>query len=102
MDHDVKNIVNKTTLGPYSFDVFVQGAWTTKKTNKVPKGRRPLQAVSGTGGTRRKRPLAADILKTVPQPPSKKLKNLLANDDENILPVELNTRVTRSGRRLAK
>ncbi|KAF8954277.1 hypothetical protein BDZ97DRAFT_2081817 [Flammula alnicola] len=98
MDHDVRNIFSSTTLGPYSFSVFIQGAWTEKKVgDEVPKGRRPLQAISSS---RRKRPRASDF-KTSGEPAKKKPKNILANNTENIEPVELNTRTMRSGRKLA-
>jgi hypothetical protein len=100
MDHDVKDILSSTTLGPYSFDAFIQGAWTVKKVTTAPKGRRPLENVS-TG--HRKRPLAAEIAKTAHEPSGrKKRKSILAADEQNSPPVELNIRVTRSGRRQAK
>jgi hypothetical protein len=38
MDHDVKGVVNSTTLGPYSFQAFVAAAWTSAKVNTLPPG----------------------------------------------------------------
>ncbi|KDR77947.1 hypothetical protein GALMADRAFT_244915 [Galerina marginata CBS 339.88] len=72
-----------------------------KKVSQMPHGRRPLEPTSGNPGNRRKRPLAAEISKTAQQPLAKKPKNLHA-PDENIPSADLNTRITRSGRRLAK
>ncbi|KDR76076.1 hypothetical protein GALMADRAFT_210772 [Galerina marginata CBS 339.88] len=98
MDHDVKNIYSSTTLGPYSFSVFIQCAWTVKKVgDTVPKGCRPLHAISHS---QYKRPLASDIKAN--EPAKKKPKNILADGLENAEPADLNTRTMRSGRKLSR
>lgn len=60
MASDVREDYNLTTLGPYSFHVFVASAWTAKHVSKVPQGRRPKLVA---GRSHRKRPLAEDISK---------------------------------------
>ncbi|KDR73757.1 hypothetical protein GALMADRAFT_212561 [Galerina marginata CBS 339.88] len=98
MDHDVRNIFNATTLGPYSFSVFIQAAWTEKKVGgSKPKGCRPLEIV---GASHRKRPLVSNIKNK--EPAKKKRRNILANGPENCEPSELNTRTMRSGRKLVR
>lgn len=91
---------NSTTLGLYSFQVFVAAAWTAKK---VPKGlsvsaaRRPVTVVETA---RRKRPLASQIAKTAQGGAKKNLANMLKVHDENLPPDQLTTRALRSGRRI--
>jgi hypothetical protein len=58
---DVSEDVNSTTLGLYSFRIFVDCAWTTQKVDQAggfPSGRHPLL---GAGQSNHKRPLAKDI-----------------------------------------
>ena len=62
MDTDVLAQYNLTTLGPYSFQVFVAAGYTAKHVTKVSAGRRPIEL---DGNSHRKRPLAADIAKKV-------------------------------------
>lgn len=46
---DVAQEVNQTTIGPYSFHIFVAAAWTLKHIgDSAPKGRRPLVKVDGS------------------------------------------------------
>jgi len=62
-DEDVTHNINKTTLGPYSFHVFVSAAWTELHTGGVmPRGRRPLHLA---GKAHFKRPLASQLKKEV-------------------------------------
>ncbi|KDR70587.1 hypothetical protein GALMADRAFT_214364 [Galerina marginata CBS 339.88] len=98
MDYDVRNIFNVTTLGPYSFSVFIQAAWTEKKVGgSKPKGCRPLEIV---GASHRKRPLVSNIKNK--EPAKKKQRNILANGPENCEPSELNTGTMHSGRKLVR
>ncbi|KAJ7700953.1 hypothetical protein B0H16DRAFT_1902854 [Mycena metata] len=55
---DVRDEVNKTTLGLYSFRLLVDCVWSAKTVSKagIPLGRRPLLTV---GNSNRKRPRAA-------------------------------------------
>jgi len=101
---DVKNVLDVSTLGPYSFNVFMQGSWTATKVSNIPKGRRPLVSVSMAGSiSQRKHPLAADITRTVKQPRAKKSKSLMSDDFENNLAsIECNVRVTRSGKKVVQ
>ena len=66
MQDDVSDVVNNTTLGPYSFRVFVDCGWTEKRMKQskaAPQliGRRPIQQVSHG---KRKRPLLETIART--------------------------------------
>lgn len=80
-DDDVIHDVNKTTLGPYSFHVFVSAAWTELHTGgMMPKGRRPLQLA---GKSHFKRPLAAK-LKKVGVREQRKRKQTHRNDENSI------------------
>ncbi|KAJ7159319.1 hypothetical protein C8R43DRAFT_1234061 [Mycena crocata] len=62
---DVRDDVNETTLGLYSFRIFVDCAWTAQKVAKtmegLPRGPRPTVHA---GRSNRKRPLAADIARS--------------------------------------
>jgi hypothetical protein len=69
---DVADEYNSTTLGPFSFQIFVLAAWTDKKlqgesksqaaeNHRVLQGRRALDII-GKGS--RKRPLSLDISRT--------------------------------------
>lgn len=61
LEQDVKHCVNETTLGPYSFRIFVDAAWTQEhmvKAGKVGPGRR--KRISA-GPANLKRPRIADI-----------------------------------------
>ena len=86
MDQDVKDIVNSTTLGPYSFQAFVAAAWTSTKVETLPAGRRALESV---GNSHRKRPLASEIAKTNFGGPRKKVKSILKAEDENTLDTKI-------------
>ncbi|KAJ7801804.1 hypothetical protein B0H14DRAFT_3782432 [Mycena olivaceomarginata] len=60
---DVRDEVNSTTLGLYSFRIFVDCAWMTQKvavSGGLPVGRREVNTI---GQSNRKRPLASDIAK---------------------------------------
>jgi len=60
-ENDVIHELNKTTLGPYSFHVFVSASWTVLHTvNGLPQGWRPLEVV---GKSHMKRPKVADMKK---------------------------------------
>ena len=63
MESDVSEVKNMTTLGPYSFRVFVDCAWTKLHMGKEKNatGRRPVKQV---GHGRRKRPMAEEVEKT--------------------------------------
>ncbi|KAJ7631609.1 hypothetical protein DFH06DRAFT_1337586 [Mycena polygramma] len=86
---DVKAEVNDTTLGLYSFRIFVDCVWSTQKIpdESILRGRRPLQTV---GQSNRKRPRAEDIGKTAA--PKKRRVSMV--EVENVDPSE--GRVTRS------
>ncbi|KAJ7020491.1 hypothetical protein C8F04DRAFT_1196534 [Mycena alexandri] len=60
---DVKADVNDTTLGLYSFRIFVDCVWSVQKLKgtPLPRGPRPLVTI---GQSNRKRPLAEEIAKT--------------------------------------
>ena len=75
---------NSTTLGPYSFQIFVALAWTAKKVangQSISAGRRTVTVV---GTARRKRPLAAEIAKTAQKSSKKSLRNMLHVDEEKL------------------
>lgn len=99
VEQDVKDKLNKTTLGPYSFQLFVQASWTMAKisksaTHKIPRGRRPLIT---TEHGRLKRPLAADIRRTGRESKAKRPRttNLLqGKENQDVLGSE--THSTRS------
>ena len=97
MDQDVKDIVNSTTLGPYSFQAFVAAAWTSTKVETLPAGRRALESV---GNSHRKRPLASDIAKTNSGGPRKKVKNILKSENENTIGLDTKTRSLRNGKKI--
>lgn len=98
MDHDVKDVVNSTTLGPYSFQAFVAAAWTSAKINTLPPGQHALQSV---GKSHRKCPLACDITKTNSGGQRKKIKNILKGDKENTINLEARTRSLRNGKKIS-
>jgi hypothetical protein len=80
---DVIHEHNKTTLGPYSFAVFVAAAWTEKHiAGSVPKGHRPKNNV---GNSHWKRPTAAAI-KEQARKAAKKTKIAAKKGKENIVP----------------
>ncbi|KAJ7443076.1 hypothetical protein B0H11DRAFT_1932063 [Mycena galericulata] len=89
---DVRDDINKTTLGLYSFRTFVDCGWSAKYvgTGGVPTGRRPLISI---GQSKRKRPLVDAIARTA----APKKRRVVIEDEENIDPVE--GRRTRSGRK---
>ncbi|KAF9548078.1 hypothetical protein CPC08DRAFT_769318 [Agrocybe pediades] len=102
MEEDVAHVLDVSTLGPYSFNVFNQCAWTPSKTVDTPVGRWALVCLSKS---RRKRPRAEDIAKVVKQPKPKRTKIQMSNDTknaENMLPTEMNARITRSGRKIVR
>ncbi|KAJ3573001.1 hypothetical protein NP233_g2714 [Leucocoprinus birnbaumii] len=79
---DIMKIHNSTTVGPYSFQVFVSAlSWTATKVKSIgiPVGRRPREKVNR--GVR-KRPLKSDISKTAPKPKRSRI-NLLAEEGYN-------------------
>ncbi|KAJ3554371.1 hypothetical protein NP233_g12435 [Leucocoprinus birnbaumii] len=77
---DAKSEHNKTTLGPYSFQVFVSALWTDVKVKKIPTGRRATEYSDGQSV--RKRPLADEIRKTGPRVPNKRRRHhFLCNDN---------------------
>jgi hypothetical protein len=69
---DVKDEWNRTTLGPYSFQVFVLASWTMKKVKgkNSKEADQNAQALQGrrkeldVGTGKRKRPLIAEVEKT--------------------------------------
>ena len=69
MDVDVLAEYNLTTLGPYSFQVFVAAGFTAKHITSLSVGRRPLEV---DGKSHRKRPYAQEVAKT--EGPSAKRK----------------------------
>ncbi|KAJ7831609.1 hypothetical protein B0H14DRAFT_3463944 [Mycena olivaceomarginata] len=89
---DVKYGVNSTTLGLYSFRVFVDCGYSQEKVAQsggLPRGSRLLVSA---GKSNRKRPLAADIAKT--ERPAK--RQMISHDKENIdLSVGIMTRSQR-------
>ncbi|KAJ7359970.1 hypothetical protein DFH08DRAFT_801726 [Mycena albidolilacea] len=91
---DVREEVNKTTLGLYSFRLLVDCIWSSKTVSEegIPQGRRPVLTV---GSGNRKRPLAQDIAKTGAP---KKKRRVVTEEKENIV-VDEGIR-TRSGRLL--
>lgn len=98
MDLDVSKVYNSTTLGPYSFQVFVAAAWTAKKLLKgvsISAGRRSVKVVEKA---RRKRPLASQIAKTAQGGVKKNIANMLRVDNSH--PDQMTTRALRSGRRI--
>lgn len=80
-EDDILCSLNTTTLGPYSFQVFVSVAWTEKHCTgvKMPLGRRP--SLKNTMSNR-KRPLAKDIKQETAQPKKRRRT-------ENLAPLEL-------------
>lgn len=72
MKTDIKDLPNNTTLGPYSFRLFVSAIWSVKTMEGTSKqdAATNCQALEGrraetlVNGQVRKRPLAADIAKT--------------------------------------
>ncbi|KAJ7603083.1 hypothetical protein FB45DRAFT_1124318 [Roridomyces roridus] len=93
---DVQDIIDSTTLGTYSFQIFVDCAWSAKRvnqSNKVLKGRRPTEK-----GGNRKRPRAEDIEATKAKAVQNKKRKLELDEQErrkeNFAPCE--GRVTRS------
>ncbi len=98
MDLDVARVYNSTTLGPYSFQVFVAAAWTAKKVQKglsISAGRRSVTVVETS---RRKRPLASQIARTAQVGAKKNIGNMLKVD--NYPPDQMTTRALRSGRKI--
>jgi hypothetical protein len=106
-DKDVKDDCNLTTLGPYSFHVFVLAGWTMSKmqgkngkdasmNEKILQGRRKETDV-GTG--KRKRPTAADVFKTSQEERKAKRARKENTDSPEVL-VEAG-RTLRSGRKIA-
>lgn len=93
---DVREDVNKTTLGLYSFRIFVDCVWSAKTVAsvKLPSGPRPLLTA---GHSNRKRPLSNAIERTGAP---KKLRIHIVDQDENAEVVECIT--TRSGCKLNK
>ncbi|KAJ7176357.1 hypothetical protein C8R43DRAFT_1198025 [Mycena crocata] len=92
---DVRDDVNETTLGLYSFRIFVDCAWTAQKVAKtmegLPRGPRPTVHA---GRSNRKRPLAADIARSA----APKRKKVRIEEQEN---VDISAGITtRSGRKL--
>ncbi|KAF7965872.1 hypothetical protein HWV62_41174 [Athelia sp. TMB] len=74
---DVSQEVNKTTIGPYSFHVFVAAAWTLKHIgDSAPRGRRPLLKLNGSYTKRAK---VEDLKRGVGRPSKRKRLN---NEDE--------------------
>jgi hypothetical protein len=81
-EDDVIHDVNRTTLGPYSFHVFVSAAWTELHTGgMMPKGRRPLQLA---GKSHFKRPLAVELKKVGVREQRKRKQ--MHRTDENTIP----------------
>ncbi|KAJ7180197.1 hypothetical protein C8R43DRAFT_941880 [Mycena crocata] len=76
---DVREDVNDTTLGLYSFRILVDCAWSAQKVDKamdsLPRGPRPIVHA---GRFNRKRPLAAEIARFTKAGPKKKRKLLIA------------------------
>lgn len=90
---DVREEVNKTTLGLYSFRIFVDCAWSKQKVAKsggLPLGARPVLKV---GSSNRKRPCAGDIAKTA----APKKRRVVVEEKENN-EVQARGIVTRSGK----
>ncbi|KAJ7444374.1 hypothetical protein B0H11DRAFT_2089641, partial [Mycena galericulata] len=92
---DVREDVNNTTLGLYSFRILVDCVWSAKfvaKAGVVPLGRRPTIK---SGKSNSKRPRAEDIVKTG----APKKRRVCLDEKENI---EVNTGIrTRSGKSLS-
>src|ERR1700683_5356591 len=84
-DEDVTHNINKTTLGPYSFHVFVSAAWTELHTGGVmPRGQRPLHLA---GKSHFKSPLASQLKKEVVR--EQKRPRYTKTSDENSVPEEV-------------
>ncbi|KAJ7234501.1 hypothetical protein B0H12DRAFT_1142729 [Mycena haematopus] len=93
VDTDVKDVANKTTLGLYSFRLFVDQVWSVQRTQGIPL---PSRQVFLASNGRCKRPLAKDIARTG-APMKKRKVNMLKGDEENFDISE--GRITRSMRR---
>lgn len=91
---DVSQVYNSTTLGLYSFRVFVDAIWSLAKVTNIPMGRRPLEII---GKSHRKRPLADDIKKTAVRISKKPKVNMLVGK-ENSVPPEIEIRKLRNGK----
>ncbi|KAK6971850.1 hypothetical protein R3P38DRAFT_3140101 [Favolaschia claudopus] len=90
---DVLDVLNKTTLGMYSFRVFVDQVWSAKRTADAPL---PPRTVVLSGNSRSKRPLAPVIAKAAVRA-KRKSENMIGADKENI---DINEgRVTRAMKR---
>ncbi|KAJ7607309.1 hypothetical protein FB45DRAFT_877753 [Roridomyces roridus] len=77
---DVQDIIDSMTLGTYSFQIFVDCAWSAKRvnqSNKVLKGRRPTEK-----GGNRKRPRAEDIEATKAKAVQNKKRKLELDEQE--------------------
>lgn len=61
LSKDVSNDVNKTTLGPYSFLVFVEADWTSKTLREMQNLPATRRYATKQGRSTRKRPLAESI-----------------------------------------
>ncbi|KAJ7277035.1 hypothetical protein C8J57DRAFT_1466352 [Mycena rebaudengoi] len=81
VETDVKDVVNQTTLGLYSFRLFVDSTWSVHRLNgkPIPVGRRPLITA---GNSHRKRPASEQILRTAIA--KKPRVNMVKGDEENI------------------
>lgn len=95
-ENDVARFLNTTTLGPYSFRVFVSVAWTKKHIaeGEMPRGRRPSLKFLDFN---RKRPLAKDIAKEPTRPAKRRKTGSNENNGDSILIIgQMDRRTTRS------
>ncbi|KAJ7680017.1 hypothetical protein B0H17DRAFT_1138787 [Mycena rosella] len=94
MGADVREEVNRTTLGLYSFRVLVDCAYSVKYIAKgqLPTGPHPVLSF---GQSNRKRPLAAEIARTG----APKKKRIRIDEQENVLDLTQGIRMC-SGRKL--
>jgi hypothetical protein len=84
-DEDVTHDINKTTLGPHSFHIFVSAAWTELHTGGVmPRGQRPLHFA---GNSHFKHTLASQLKKEVVR--EQKRPRHRETSDENNIPEEI-------------
>ncbi len=75
---DIVQDKNSTTLGPYSFNIFVQCVWSAEKVGANPKGLRVTEYVLHAGC---KHPCCSEIQSSIKK--AKVRKSLLLCDDDD-------------------
>lgn len=84
VESDVSKVMNKTTLGLYSFRLFVDQAWSVQRVKDKPL---PPRRLFTAGNARCKRPRAETIAKSGAQAKKRKV-NMVKGSEENFDPSE--------------